>query len=102
MAESWRLLYRPNFLAPLWHPGGRAPELLSGMDIAAYLIGLVADNDEAADVRRAIEGMVGRLVDIDDRLEGRKVHPIIRELLESGKRARAGRTFSQSRQSCDL
>ena len=59
------------------------------MDTAAYLIGLVEGNDEAADVRRAIEGMVGRLVDIEDRLEGKKVHPIIRELLESGKKAQA-------------
>jgi hypothetical protein len=59
------------------------------MQTAADLIGLVDQNDEAAAVRRAIEGMVGRLIDIEDRLEGKKIHPIIRELLDSGKRAQA-------------
>jgi soluble cytochrome b562 len=59
------------------------------MDIAANLIGLVEKNDEAAAVRRALEKMVVRLVDIEDRLEGRKLHPMIRELLDAGKKAKA-------------
>jgi len=59
------------------------------MDIAAHLIGLVEKNDEAAAVRRALEKMVSRLLDIEDRLEGRKLHPMIRELLEAGQKAKA-------------
>ncbi len=59
------------------------------MDVAANLISLVEKNDEAAAVRRGLERMVGRLVDIEDRLEGRKLHPMIRELLDAGKRAKA-------------
>ena len=60
----------------------------SVMDTAAYLIGLVDKNDDAVAVRRALENMVGRLVDIEERLEGKKLHPIIRELLDAGKKAR--------------
>jgi hypothetical protein len=62
------------------------------MDTAAHLIGLIEQNDEAAAVRRAIDGIPSRLVDIEERLEGKKLHPIIRELLESGKKARAEST----------
>ena len=61
----------------------------SVMDTAAHLVGSVEGNDEAVAVRRAIENMVGRLVDIEERLEGKKLHPIIRELLDTGKKARA-------------
>jgi hypothetical protein len=60
----------------------------SVMDTAACLIGLVDKNDEAVAVRRALENMVDRLVDIEERLEGKKLHPIIRELLDAGKKAR--------------
>jgi eukaryotic-like serine/threonine-protein kinase len=58
------------------------------MDLAAHLISLVQKNDEAAAVRRSLEKMVDRLVDIEDRLEGKKVHPMIREMIEAGKKAR--------------
>jgi hypothetical protein len=59
------------------------------METAARLIGRIDDNDGAAAVRRAIADMTDRLVDIEGRLEGKKLHPIIRELLESGKKAQA-------------
>ena len=59
------------------------------MDTAARLIGSIDGNEEALAVRRALQNAAGRLVDIEERLEGKKLHPIIRELLEAGKKARA-------------
>jgi hypothetical protein len=51
------------------------------MDAAAHLINSIERNDEAV--------AVGHLVDIEERLDGKKLHPIVRELLEQEKKARA-------------
>lgn len=55
------------------------------MDTAAYLIGSIQGNDEAAAVRRLIDRMPERLANIEERLDGKKLHPIIRELMESAR-----------------
>ena len=62
------------------------------MDTAAHLISSVNGNDEAVAVRRALEKTTVRLVEIEERLEGKKLHPILRELLELEKKARAAVT----------
>jgi serine/threonine protein kinase len=59
------------------------------MDTAALLINSINGNEEAIAVRRELEKAPGRLVDIEERLEAKKLHVIIRELLTTAKKARA-------------
>jgi serine/threonine protein kinase len=56
------------------------------MQTAANLIDSFSGNDEAAAVRRAIEKTGSKLVDIEDRINTKKLHPILRDLLEKEKR----------------
>ena len=59
----------------------------SVMDNAAYLVGLVEKNDEAVAVRHVLGTNFDRLLDIEKRLGNKKLHPIVRELLDAGKKA---------------